>query len=130
MRDHRQPAEQVAHAVVRWAEARQDVRGVALVGSRARGTAPPDSDIDIVILAEPAVFRADLSWLGSIDWPAVGTRVGSWRDEDYGAVWSRHVWLDTQLEVEITFAPLTWANLAPLNFRHTSSNSRWLSRPA
>lgn len=116
MRDHRPPAEQVAHAVVRWAKARQDVRGVALVGSSARGTARPDSDIDIVILAAaPAVFRADLSWLGSIDWPAAGTRVGSWRDEDYGAVWSRHVRLDTQLEVEITFAPLTWANLAPLD---------------
>jgi hypothetical protein len=35
-----------------WAARCDDVVGVALVGSHARGTARPNSDVDVVILAE------------------------------------------------------------------------------
>jgi uncharacterized protein len=96
--------------------AHQDIRGVALVGSHARGTARPDSDIDLIVLAErPSDFRADASWLGMIDWSQAATQVETWQDKDYGAVWSRHVLLATQLELEISFAPPSWASVMPLD---------------
>ena len=50
-----------------------------------------------------------------IDWSQAATQVETWHDEDYGAVWSRHVCLATNLELEISFAPLSWASLAPLD---------------
>src|SRR5687767_1223031 len=36
--------------VVEWAERRPDIRAVALVGSHARNTATPDSDVDLILL--------------------------------------------------------------------------------
>jgi uncharacterized protein len=116
MPDPRQRAECIVQAVLRWAIGRNDIRGVAFVGSHARGTARPESDIDLVILAEmPEAFRTDPSWLKSIDWRAVPTGVSRWEDEDYGAVWSRRIWLVPHFELEISLAPLAWASVSPLD---------------
>jgi hypothetical protein len=116
MPDPPQSAEYIIQAVLRWAIGRNDIRGVVLVGSRARGNTRRDSDIDLVILAEkPETFRTEPSWLTSIDWTAVPTRVCRWGDEDYGAVWSRRIWLEPNFELEISFAPLAWANPSPLD---------------
>jgi predicted nucleotidyltransferase len=43
--------------VTRWAAARSDLIGLALVGSHARGEARPDSDIDLVLLARRTSLR-------------------------------------------------------------------------
>jgi uncharacterized protein len=116
MPDPLHAVELTIQAVLRWAIGRNDIRGVALVGSHARGSARRDSDIDLVILAEmPEVFRADPSWLESIDWGAPPTRVRLCEDEDYGVVWSRRIWLEPDLELEIGFAPLAWASVSPLD---------------
>jgi predicted nucleotidyltransferase len=41
-----------------WASARPDIHAAALVGSHARGTAKPDSDIDIVLLVDdPNIYK-------------------------------------------------------------------------
>lgn len=106
----------VLEALLGWARAREDVRGLALVGSHARGRARVGSDVDVVVLtASPAAFRADRSWVGAIDWSIAGGRVANWRDEEYGVVWSRHLRLASGAEVEISFAPLSWAAIAPLD---------------
>lgn len=42
--------ERFLSAVVQWASAQPDIVAVALVGSHARGTAKPTSDVDLVIL--------------------------------------------------------------------------------
>jgi uncharacterized protein len=108
--------EPIIQAVLHWATGRNDIRGVVLVGLRARGCAHSDSDIDLVILAEiPEGFRADPSWLKSVDWSAVPTRVRRWEDEDYGAVWSRRIWLEPDFELEMSFAPLVWTSVSPLD---------------
>jgi predicted nucleotidyltransferase len=109
-------AARIVEAVLAWAKVRPDVRGVALVGSHARGTARAGSDIDVVVLVTaPAAFRGDSAWVDAIEWSAAGGRVGPWGDEDYGVVWSRRVRLASGAEVEISFAPLAWAETAPVD---------------
>lgn len=51
--------------VAAWAEAQHDIRGVLIVGSRARTEHPADawSDLDLVIFAtDPRVYLDDASW--------------------------------------------------------------------
>jgi predicted nucleotidyltransferase len=43
--------ELILRVVLAWATAQPKIRAVALVGSHARGTAGPDSDIDLMLLA-------------------------------------------------------------------------------
>jgi hypothetical protein len=106
----------ILEAIIGWAKEHQDIRGVALVGSHARGTARRDSDIDLVVLAvNPEAFRADGSWIEAIDRSGAGVEVANWADEDYAAVWSRRVWLSSGAEVEISFASVAWASIAPLD---------------
>ena len=112
-----QSIELILQVVVAWATAQPKIRAIALVGSHARGIARPDSDIDFMLLAtDPESFRADTTWVAEIDWHAVGTRLQKWQDEEYGAAWSRRVWLaDCRWPVELTFASLIWANADPLD---------------
>ena len=102
----------ILQVVLSWATAQPKIRAVALVGSRARGTAHPDSDIDLMLLAtDPNSFRADNTWVAEINWHAIGIRPHLWQDEEYGAAWSRRIWLpDCRWPVELTFASLSWAN--------------------
>jgi len=72
--------------IIGRAKMHQDIRDVAMVGSHARRTARPDSDIDLVVLAvNPEAFRADGSRVEVIDWSGGGVNVTNWGDEDYGA---------------------------------------------
>jgi len=52
--------ELILRVILAWATAQPKIRAVALVGSHARGTAGPDSDIDLMLLAtDRESFRAD-----------------------------------------------------------------------
>jgi uncharacterized protein len=107
---------QLANALgplVVWARSRSDVLALALVGSYARGTAGPHSDVDLVVLVpEPNAFRGDKTWLDQIAWS--NRAVISQRDADYGSAWSRHVETDNY-EIELTFAGPTWAATNPID---------------
>jgi hypothetical protein len=107
--------DRIVTLVTAWATARPDIVGVGLVGSWAYGNARPDSDVDLVLLTpEPGRFR-DPAWTGAIDWPAIGFQVAGWVDQDYGALWSRHIALDPAAEVECGFAAPSWAATDPLD---------------
>jgi predicted nucleotidyltransferase len=95
-----------------WFQSRDDVLGIALVGSYARKAAQPSSDIDLVILSTtPQAYRDDVTWPSQLPWNALGVSVKSWRDEDYGLLWSRHVLLSSDLEIEYGFASTGWASI-------------------
>jgi uncharacterized protein len=67
---------EVAARVVRWALDRPDVRAVGMVGSWARGDARPDSDVDLVVLADdPARLRRG-EW-APVSWAAVPVDEGT-----------------------------------------------------
>jgi hypothetical protein len=108
-------ADLIIQVVLGWVRSQPDIRAVALIGSHARGTACRDSDIDLVLLARnPDAFRADTTWVDQIDWPSIDAHPQTWADEDYGAAWSRRVWLDRG-EVELTLAGLSWADVNPID---------------
>ena len=107
--------EQIIRTFLAWGIVQPKIRAVALVGSRARGAAHQDSDIDLVMLVtDPQGFRADTTWLEQIDWHALDSRPQKWQDEDYGLAWSRRVWLEADcVQVELTFVRLSWADVDP-----------------
>ncbi len=96
-------------SVQAWAATRPDVLGVALVGSHARGSATPESDVDLVIVcASPSDLLGRVEWLDHFGTPQ---RMGR---EDWGRVTSRRVWYADGLKVEFAIADRAWAS-APLD---------------
>lgn len=89
-----------------WAKARADILAVALVGSQANDTACPDSDVDLVIIADrPAAYLEDTAWVGEF---GVVAKQGL---EDYGLVQSLRVFYRSGLEVEYGFTDERWVAL-------------------
>jgi predicted nucleotidyltransferase len=106
----------ILEEVTRWVSHRTDIDAAALVGSWARGAARADSDIDLMFLAtNPAWFRQDDKWLNEIQWAVVDAEIDDWKDRDYGVIWSRHVYLDNETEIEFGFGFPSWASVNPVD---------------
>ncbi len=89
-----------------WASARADILAVALVGSQARGTAKPDSDVDLVIVArDPQAYLQDTAWAERFG------AIARQQIEDYGLVQSLRVWYQGGPEVEYGFTDERWTAL-------------------
>ena len=102
--------------VMEWAKSRADVLALALIGSHARAAAHDGSDVDLLLLVlDPAGFRADAAWLAEIQWSCGGLSVAGWRDATYGAVWSRHVTFADGSEIEFSFGAASWADISPVD---------------
>jgi hypothetical protein len=113
---HAASVEKVIAMLTAWCQGRADVRALALVGSYARGTARDDSDVDLTILcADPAAYRAGRVWLDALPWDTLGARVVETRDEEYGPLWSRFIFLSSGLEIEIGFSTPAWAAVDPVD---------------
>lgn len=87
-----------------WASTQPEIRAIALVGSYARKTARPESDIDLVLLAsDRSPYLSDTSWLAELG-SASRTSL-----EQYGRVTSVRAFFDCGLDVEFAFATPDWA---------------------
>ena len=116
MRNLIERTEGIVKAVVAWAAAHNAIRAIALVGSRARGAATPNSDIDLVLLVidtEPSV-PTSLGWMPSTGnmW-ACGHPLG----ETPNTVISGRAMSVLMMDWKWSLAspPLSWTNCAPLN---------------
>jgi predicted nucleotidyltransferase len=90
--------------LIRWANQREDVAGLLLVGSHARGGAKPDSDIDILLLVdEPEPYVSNQEWVQNFG------SVTQAKAEDWGAVTSLRVFYRTGAEVEFGLTRPRWA---------------------
>ena len=87
-----------------WADAAPDVRAVAIVGSHARGTARPDSDIDLIVLVDNVSAR-----LHSREWLSCFGEPASVEHEDWGLVQSLRASYTDGLQVEFGLALMSWA---------------------
>jgi hypothetical protein len=100
--------------VTAWGRSRSDISGLAVVGSWARGTARPASDIDLILLVcDPHAFRSDTLWLRDLRWGE--DDVVDWLDVEYGRAWSRHVRLKSSREIEFTFCGPEWSATEPVD---------------
>jgi uncharacterized protein len=124
----------ILEEVTQWASYRTDIAAAALVGSWARGSARVDSDIDLMFLAaNPVSFRQHEEWVNEIQWAVVNAEIDKWEDKDYGVIWSRHVHLDNEIQVEFGFGFPSWASVNPVDagtFRVVSDGCRILYDPA
>ena len=93
-------------AVSKWAESREDILGLALIGSHARDEARPDSDIDLTVLCESIdALVSDQDWAGLFgEIRKIGT-------ERYGPTRSVRVFYENGLEVEFGIAEDSWVKL-------------------
>lgn len=99
--------------VVAWARAKSDVRGVALVGSWARGAPGMASDVDLILLtAHPEWYTAADDWIEEV----VGEAASVVRTQRWGPeLVERRLRLESGLEVEFGFASPTWASTDPVD---------------
>lgn len=101
-----QEVERFLEEFTAWAKARADILAVALVGSQANGTARPDSDVDLVIIADrPAAYLEDTAWAGEFG------QMEKQGVEDYGLVQALRVFYRGGLEVEYGFTDERWVAL-------------------
>lgn len=103
-----QSIDELLASVVAWAEQRPDVIGLALVGSHARGTAGPGSDVDVVLVVESMD-----PYLEDDAWPSTFGELRALHDEDYGLVRSRRAVYRSGLEVEWGLADRRWLHVPP-----------------
>lgn len=69
--------ERILSKLVAWASAREDLRGIAVVGSRARADHPADafSDLDVIVMARnPKRYLSGTDWLAEIETPWLALR--------------------------------------------------------
>jgi MFS family permease len=110
MLDDRSSRADVLDPIAAWARGRPDVRALALVGSRARGTARPDSDLDLVLLAnDPAPYVDDDAWARALGVAPTGV-VRRW-----GPVVERRFAGPDGLELEVVVGTAAWAAIDPLD---------------
>lgn len=92
--------------VRRWAEETPHVDALLVVGSFARGTQRPDSDLDLVLVTtEKTELVLDPSF------PETFGKVLRRQTEHYGACTSVRVWYAGGLEVEFGLAEPSWLAL-------------------
>lgn len=100
----RRPLADLLEAIAAWAAADPRIAAVALVGSHARGSARPDSDVDLLILSDVAEqFVADTGWLRRLG------RHERHSVERWGRVRSVRVFYAGGDEIEFGFAKTDWA---------------------
>jgi hypothetical protein len=102
--------DEVLHAALALARAEPSVHAIALVGSCARGTPGPDSDVDLVILStdpDDLCQRGDwFSHFGSV------TLVGQ---RQFGDLTERRLRRGDGVDIELGLAPLSWAETHPVD---------------
>ncbi len=100
----------VIDRVTRWGANRSDVVGVLLVGSCARGTARPESDVDLVVLTtDPSGYGEGGAWLRELSLGEV-MRVREW-----GPVTEWRHATASGLEVELGITSTNWARTDPVD---------------
>jgi Predicted nucleotidyltransferases len=112
MIDHK--LQQIIPAILEWGRLREEITGVALTGSYARGEAREDSDIDLLIFAENPKTFGQTGWIKDINWNKINLEFRSSNDGFYGNNQFIQFLFTSGLEIEFIFPDREWLNDAPL----------------
>lgn len=96
----------IIEALRQWAQEETSIESVILVGSWARGTNRPDSDMDLCILT---ARREGL--LAETHFPSLFGKVCRQQTEYYGACTSVRVWYEGGTEIEFGLVEPSWIAL-------------------
>lgn len=108
-------ARALTEAIANWVQTQPTIKALGLAGSWAAERARPDSDLDLLILANNRQkYRENQVWLSDLLLPEP-FRVVSHRSADYGSVWSCHALLQPDAQLELSFAGLEWALTDPID---------------
>lgn len=105
----------ILNVIFGFAKSNNQILAVALCGSWARGTSKPDSDIDLFILVKDKLKFKETNWIENFEFEKINDKLDYFKDEVYGQVWSRHVFLESNIEIEFSFANKSWANIKNLD---------------
>jgi uncharacterized protein len=105
------PIDHFLDALMKWAVEERGILAVAAVGSHARRTARPDSDVDVIVIVDdPAKYlKTSTAWIERFG------PVLSVSDEDWGLVQSKRVQYADRTEVEFGFTIRRWASINPVD---------------
>jgi len=98
-----------------WAQEQRTCRALAIAGSWANDRARPTSDLDLLILTN------DLSrWTTRAGWLSelvrhLGFSCSDTILEAHGVARSWRAWAGREVELELTFAELHWADVSPVD---------------
>jgi len=98
-----------------WARDQSTCRALAVVGSWARNAAGPASDLDLLILTTDLPrWTTHALWLADVARHLGSSYIGA-AQETHGVARSWRAWLGPNVELELTFAQLSWANTLPVD---------------
>lgn len=106
--DRTREAWSVVDTVAGWAAGHEDVRGVLVVGSWARGAPRMDSDVDVVVLTDNPGYADPAGWTGLL-----GGEVA--RLADWGPLREVRLRRPSGFEVEVGVVPVSWAGTDPVD---------------
>ena len=113
--DERQ-ARDLISVIQKMVETRDDLRALAVCGSWARGNPRPDSDLDLLVIARDAAeCRDNQSFVERLPYQQAQLTYRSHSTKTYGVVWSAHIHLEPDAELELTFASTDWASVDPVD---------------
>jgi nucleotidyltransferase-like protein len=93
-----------------WARGRPDVHALALVGSWARGSAAPTSDVDLICLTgDIRLYTVGSEWMTGLD------AVELVHTRGWGVLTELRLRMPAGLEVDLGIASSTWAAIDPVD---------------
>ncbi|MEM1001296.1 MAG: nucleotidyltransferase domain-containing protein [Bacteroidota bacterium] len=107
--------ESILKLCTEFAKKNDNIIAMALCGSWARGNANLDSDIDLSIVVKDQLGFKQTYWLEELNLVGINAKLHHYKDEVYGVVWSRHVFLESGIEIEFSFANKSWTNTKPID---------------
>ena len=102
----------IIRSIVDWAQERDDIVGIAVVGSWARDEPRMSSDVDLVVLtAHKARYVSGDAWVSE----AIGGHGEIVRIQAWGPLTEFRVALSSGLEIEFGFVAPDWGTTEPLD---------------
>lgn len=111
----RERVDEILNLILKFTKAHHEILAFGLCGSWARGTAKTDSDIDLSLIVKDKSRFKKTDWLEKINFNKLNESIYYYHDKIYGVTWSRHVILNSHLEIEFGFAEQPWANTVDID---------------
>jgi len=112
MLDHK--LQKIIPAILEWTTLREEITGVALTGSYARGEAREDSDIDLLVFVKDPETFGQTRWIKNINWSKINLEFRSSNDGYYRSNRFTQIFFTNGLEIEFIFPDREWLSDAPL----------------